>query len=388
MRSIAVLMCSILASSLMSVALILTNATPVRAIVADIVVGPAGCGDVGYVTDGVADQVQIQAAVDAAVDGDIIELCAGRYEYDGDVDWESDASISLTIRGAGVGETILDGNDDWNIFAVHASSLLLTIQEMTLTNGFGGWGSAILIFDDGDPSSLLVEDVAVLNNDNDDHEGALVVENGSISIVNSYFEGNQAETYGGAAYASDSIAVSGSTFVNNTAGEYGGALYAYSMMISDSTFTENYADDEGGAIFSQGDAEIESSRFIENSARGWAGAISLANDGESGISSISGSVFQGNHSEKGGAVDSWNDRLLLDRNTFTRNYATVYGGAITRSGRTFRSDIASNNRFSLNRSRRGLDVALYYRDGFSRIEAQRDTKNWIRTRANVRVVAW
>lgn len=388
MRSFAVLMCSILASSLMAVALILTNATPVRAVEADIVVGPVGCGDVGYVTDGVADHVQIQAAVDAAVDGDIIELCAGRYEYDGDVDWESDASISLTIRGAGVGETILDGNDDWNIFAVHASSLLLTIQEMTLTNGFGGWGSAILIFDAGDPSSLSVDNVEILNNDNADHQGALVVEEGSISIVDSYFEGNQAETDGGAAYASDSIAVTGSTFVNNTAGRFGGALYAYSMMISGSTFTENYADAEGGAIFSVGDAEIDSSRFIDNSARWWAGAISLADEGETGISSIADSVFRGNHSEKGGAVDSWNERLVLDRNTFTRNYSTVYGGAITRSGRTLRSDIASNNRFSLNRSRRGLDVALYYRDGFSRIEAQRDTQNWVRTRANVRVVAW
>ena len=46
------------------------SASPAAAVSGDIVVGPAGCGDVGYVTDGVADNVQIQAAVEAAGDGD------------------------------------------------------------------------------------------------------------------------------------------------------------------------------------------------------------------------------------------------------------------------------------------------------------------------------
>ena len=365
----------------------MVSASSVHARTADIVVGPPGCGDEGYLTDGVDDNLEIQAALVSASNGDVIQLCEGRYEYAEDVLW-SPSPMSVTLRGAGIGKTVLDGNSIWNLLAVWASALKITVEDLTLKDSYGGWGSAVLIFDIGAPSSLTLNRVAVTGGRNPFSYGAVAVEDGSITIRSCLFDDNDAYGPGGAVYASNAVSIMNSTFTNNRAHRFGGAVSAHSVQVANTTFDGNYAGLEGGAIFSQGDSAITGSRFMNNSAGEWGGALSLSDKGLTGTSSLVDTVFTGNSAKRGGAIDSWGIRLYLQGVTFDGNHASIYGGAISRSGRTSSSDLGSGNRFAANTSVNGNDVALYYTRKFTKWMALRDARVWSRLRVDIQVVAY
>ena len=63
------------------------------------------CADPEYQTDGTADNVQIRAAIAAALEGDTVFLCAGTYHL-ADVLYGNDHTV---LQGAGQGVTIIDG---------------------------------------------------------------------------------------------------------------------------------------------------------------------------------------------------------------------------------------------------------------------------------------
>jgi predicted transcriptional regulator len=69
---------------------------------ARIIVGPTG--DPGYVTDGTADQVEIQAAIDALTAGGTVELQRGTFSLSAGLSWDKD---SIALKGQGVGATKL-----------------------------------------------------------------------------------------------------------------------------------------------------------------------------------------------------------------------------------------------------------------------------------------
>lgn len=306
-------------------------ASPAAAVTGDFVVGPAGCGDVGYVTDGTADNVQIQAAVEAAGDGDTVAICAGRYEYDGDVDW-SEASADLVIRGAGAGETILDGNNVWNVLAVRADDVRIELQDLTLENGLAGWGSALLLFDFGGPSTAVLRNVNVLNNDNEISVGAITVEEGSVEVYGSYFEGNDTPGYGGAIYVGGDAKIVSSIFENNESeSDEGGAIYvAGDAVVTRSTFIDNHSEDEGGAIFIEGDGRVSGSLFTGNHTHDDdGGAINGV-----GALTVSGSTFIDNDADsEGGAINAEAcGTVEITANKFIDNYADSSGGAVNIDG--------------------------------------------------------
>ena len=190
-------------------------------------------------------------------------------------------------------------------------------------------------------------------------DGGAIYANGPAEVYDSEFTGNQSYyDDGGAIYADSTLYVSDSTFADNYALEYGGAIVAEgATQIYGSTFERNTTDDEGGAVFTYYDTDITNSTFVENESRDWGGALSVGEDG--GVLTIDNSTLRGNISAKGGAIDSFGDRLILTRTRFINNRATVYGGAIARSGRTYRGDISRTNVFRGNRARTASTVALY-----------------------------
>lgn len=289
------------------------SATPVAAVSGDIVVGPAGCGDAGYVTDGVADNVQIQAAVEAAGDGDVVAICAGRYEYSADVHW-SESSADLVIRGAGAGATILDGNDAWNILTINADNIRIEVRDITLLDGNAGWGSAVLLFDSGASSTAVLRNARVLSNDNEISVGAITVEDGTVEAYGSLFQGNRAETSGGAIYASDGIHVENSRFIDNQAGDHGGALFLLDdfskVEIVRSTFTGNRAgataDGWGGAVYAYA-VDARDSWFVGNQADhgGALAAYAGYSDGAPVGYAITRNVFRSNRASEGSEMYFW-----------------------------------------------------------------------------------
>jgi CSLREA domain-containing protein len=290
----------------------------------------------------------------------------------GDLDPES----AIVIQGAGMMATVVDatGADD-RIFECLSYGTDLTLNDMTLTGGQSkSYGGAIF----ANSKPLTVSRVSFLNNhaadgtdgtigsigDPGSGGGAIYIFNNTLSVTDSYFEGNLAGSGGDGGYGLDATtpgASGGSGGGGMTAG-YGGAIYNYggTMTVTDSIFVENYAGEGGsgghggagaagsvgsaggnggsgglgghggmgGAIYSDGTATIINSEFYSNAAGasgdggyggpggdGGAGAADSAG-GNGGKGGNGGGVLTQN---QGGAIASYNGSMTITRSTFLGN---------------------------------------------------------------------
>eukprot|EP00935_MAST-01C_sp_MAST-1C-sp1_P002280 g2280.t1 len=102
--------------------------------------------------------------------------------------------------------------------------------------------------------------------------GAIYINGGTLTIQMCTFQGNTADSVGGAILIADggTLTIQMCTFQGNKA-TYGGAIYIYqgSLTITDTTFTSNSANEKGGAIYIQdGSLIIRDSSFVSNQANG------------------------------------------------------------------------------------------------------------------------
>jgi predicted outer membrane repeat protein len=207
------------------------------------------------------------------------------------------------------------------------------------------------------------------SNDGNDDGGAIYAKDDA-TIGYSVFTENVAGDDAGAVWFDETAWINVSVFTRNEAGNDAGAVNGEQRtLILDSTFTSNFAGDEGGAVYVDGLAGVLDSRFINNRSVEWAGAASFAESAW-----VEGTVFRGNKSRLGGAVDSWGERLYLVRSKFINNQATQWGGAIARGydegGLTLVGDVDRTTIFRANRSSVGLPVALYYTAGYRLVARQ------------------
>lgn len=196
--------------------------------------------------------------------------------------------------------------------------------------------------------------------------GAILVESSSeklistVQIVNSTFDDNRAETYGGALALGNTVnpyanlEVESSKFTGNLANSSqsgaGGAIYYVSqapqtMRIVKSTFSQNKAELVGGAIYAINPQTVwlEDSQFYNNSAEGastiqprFGGAVML--DGAT-VTFVERSKFCGNVSQSlggkrisgtgGGLYVQQAERLVLEQSWFWENNAQEQGGALS-----------------------------------------------------------
>jgi len=323
---------------------------------------------------------------------------------DADVN-DGGAAIFLDNGALGVADSIFNSNNaDGSGGAIKASiSDASGIATSTFVNNDSGFrGGAVNVNSATSNTEVFVMDGNVFEgNSADDDGGALRTgHNVMLDITDSEFTGNHSSNdYGGAIYANDDATIGYSVFTENVAyddggavffdeqavinssvftrneagvnsGDDGGAIYGESwVQVFDSTFTSNFAGDEGGAMYADGLAVVLNSRFINNRSVEWAGAASFAESAW-----VWDTVFRGNKSRLGGAINSFGERLYLTRSKFINNQATQWGGAIARGfdrpselGETygeFRAtlvgDVDRTTTFRANRSSVGLPVALYY----------------------------
>ena len=187
--------------------------------------------------------------------------------------------------------------------------------------------------------------------------GAINNRDGTVTITNSTFKGNDAGKSMGGAIRNDSgdiqkngtITITGSTFGGNTAGN-GGAVWNGSngkVEITDSTFKGNTAVAEGGlgqggAITNADQMTITGGSFANNTANYSGGAIyngAHAAPGQTSLT-IDGTTFTGNSvtadfsttpndNIAGGAIfNDTNAKLDVKNATFTDNTSSLKGGAI------------------------------------------------------------
>lgn len=138
--------------------------------------------------------------------------------------------------------------------------------------------------------------------------------------------------YGGAVYSEGlNLVINNCTFNNNRAAN-GGAIWAegHYTKITDCTFTNNENSGVGGAIaIYSAFANISNNRF-ESNAAAQGGAINIY---EYGGATIENNIFSRNRANQGksaigGAICARAGNNLIKNNTFDRNTATMYGGAI------------------------------------------------------------
>ena len=228
--------------------------------------------------DGKADFDNIQAAVDAASDGDEIVVMPGTYTSTQDGNVLNMLGKAVTLRSSDpsdpdvVAATIIDGEDTRRgIYCGSTGNTNTIIMGLTITNGFasatlGNNGGGILI----DNRIALIENCVINNNQSNSSGGGIqlkgsgstirncTIDNNSTlssngagvdcyfsspNIIDSTITNNYAVRYGGAIACSQGSNVSlfGCNVFDNSAGENGGGLMSYSLAynLTDTTLCSN-----------------------------------------------------------------------------------------------------------------------------------------------------
>ena len=277
----------------------------------------------------------IQAAIEAAVDGDTIILAPGTFRGDGnrDIDFKGKA---ITIRSTDpkdpniVAATIIDCNgtelENHRGFYFHSGEDENSIVEgLTITNGFNGTGGGILCIE----SSPIIRNNIITGNkieyDADGGAGIGCWGGASPLIVGNTISDNHCEPGGG-----------------------GGGIRCYgasSPTITDNIIAGNSAS-QGGGICCYGSPTISNCTFRGNTATGIGGGILI-----DGSPILTNCTFSGNSADSGGAIYNYQCSPILTNCRFIANSAQYSGGAIfnTRgSSPTLRNCIFTGNTAGIN----------------------------------------
>jgi parallel beta-helix repeat protein/predicted outer membrane repeat protein len=252
----------------------------------------------------------INAAIDDAVDGDIVSVEMGIYSEDVDYDGKNITVISTS--GPSV-TTILGGTT--GVRFDNGESADASLDGFTVTGGSYG----LYIYN----SSPVVRDCVISDNTvysayiyyyaNPTFEDCTFEDNsGSYPLYLYYYNTavftgctfqNNSATHGGGMYIDsyNDVTVDGCTFLNNTAGSYGGALYSYHSIL-----------------------EITGSHFEGNS--GYYGTIALYG-GNFGRITVRDNVIFDNDAEYGGAFYTYDTPGYVADNRIVENAANTAGGA-------------------------------------------------------------
>ena len=245
-----------------------------------------------------------------------------------------DIKVDLTIQGAGMDATIVDGLGMDRVFHVPLLpvGIPVTISDMTIRGGNAvpAEGGAIHYMGAG---GLSVWRVRFVNNTAG--SGGAICHNtpaADTAIISCVFENNQAQGNGGAVYATGwSISVSGSSFASSSAGLQGGAMYLGvngPVLIDNTVVLSSQSNGNGGSawILSPGSLTVSNSRFESSTSKGHGGAMIFSGGGGSNLT-ITNTVFKSASANPGNGGGCW----------------AVLGGSTNVSGCRFEGCSASSN---------------------------------------------
>lgn len=170
----------------------------------------------------------IQAAIDHATDGDVVELLDGIYSGDGNRDIVFQGK-AITVRSQSGDPTACiidcqgsDGDYHRGFTFEQDEGLDSVLEGLTVTGGYHSWSGGVYC-GLGYPT---ISNCRFIGNTGTEGGGLCVW--GPAEIINCWFEDNLATTNGGGASAccmfGPTAIFRGCTFVSNTAGMYGGAF--------------------------------------------------------------------------------------------------------------------------------------------------------------------
>jgi len=252
---------------------------------------PSGC-----------DYSSIQTAIKYADPGDTINVSKGTYKEN------IMTTKPLTIEGAGIGRTYIDGSFSGPVFTIgpgltaFGPGPTVSLSGLTIEQGKAYFGSGI------------------------------VNKGGWITLINCVIMHNTA--YGGTVYntMNGTIALNGSTITENNATTGGGIYNDYGTldMNPDSFITNNTAVNYGGGIWSQVDTTLNVNGSTISGNRAAAGGGIYCNGNGLVINMYSGTISN-NSANLGGGIFNDNGQMNLIGGSIGHNYAVTYGGGIYNS---------------------------------------------------------
>ena len=295
----------------------------------------------------------IQAAIDAAIDGDTIILAPGTFRGDGnrDIDFKGKA---ITLRSTDpndpniVATTIIDCNgtelENHRGFYFHSGEDENSVVEgLTITNGFNGSGGGILCI----ASSPIIRNNIITGNkieyDADGGAGIGCWYGASPLIVGNTISDNHCEPGGGGGgircYEAGTPTITGNIIAGNSASQGGGILIDdCSPVVINCTITENSAGSQGGGMlisrrYSKTSPRISNCTFSGNSASVGGGMHNSNWRSAEWGPTLTSCTFNGNSAvSKGGGIYNMYTTPTLINCAFTGNSAGNYGGGMYNSG--------------------------------------------------------
>lgn len=242
----------------------------------------------------------VQYAVNMANSGDTIQLAAGTYPVNVTL------FNNLTLTGAGVGQTILDGGDSERVILVWTGTVV-SINDLTIRNGRkdNENGAGITNWSD-----LTLNNVEVTANTS--YQGGGISNEGTLTIANSSIHSNTTSSSGGGLINWGTVTINGSVFHNNTVQELSGSGGGFlnsaggSISLTNVTISGNHAVGSGSAFTTGGSVSLLNVTIAENVATGIynSGTITfknalVANNGSQQCQGTGTFTSQGNNLESG-----------------------------------------------------------------------------------------
>ena len=263
----------------------------------------------------------IGRAIDKAESGDTIMIAAGTFIENLDV------FESLTLQGAGAGNTIIDGAGLGSTLTIAGgASVVVNLNALTLQNGASNYGAGLYI------SAGIVNASAVEIIDNDATQGGAGVFNqGQLSLTN---VGIKSNTNAGQDRGGGLLNLGSANLVNVTvsdnAGSFGSGLGNRGVMtITSSTINHNLNASLGGGIANDLNGRLTlANTTISNHPAG--GGLHNA---ESGVVVMSGGVITNNWSDTGGGgIYSLGQLTLGNVGIYNNRANSSFGGGVFNGG--------------------------------------------------------
>ncbi|MFT4039373.1 MAG: hypothetical protein QM692_14390 [Thermomicrobiales bacterium] len=255
------------------------------------------CGACGSCS-GLKPDADLRAAVNATGTGATLTLCEGTWN----VGMRVDVDRSMTIRGAGKGKTILDGNNLMQVLLV-GTDAVVTLEDLTITRGRAYDGAGIYVF----YGTLYLRNVEVSDSRASNEGGGIFSNNGTIEL----HEGTEIHDntgYNGAGVLTGGGGFTmhgGSSITDNVATHIGGGIsnfYVNMVFKSGSRISGNRAQLGGGISSYGGSSTLQSGSVVGGARAEDANVATVDGGGLHGSVFVleAGSLVTGNEAQYGG----------------------------------------------------------------------------------------